>query len=84
MMGINPVKVFWRKVENQVFVCDAITGDAYQLEGSAGFIWELLAAGKNPEEIIFELAREYDVIQNIAAKDVKELLGQFKGAGLID
>jgi len=80
---IDKTKVFWRKVENKIFICHSVTGDTYQLEDSAAFIWELIVAGKNTEEIVDALGEEYEVDQEIARGDIQDILHQFKKEGLM-
>lgn len=60
------------------------TGFSYELEGTSGFIWELLAAGKTFESIVSALVVAYGIGELDAQEDLRELLKQFQKESLID
>ena len=84
MVIIDRYKIFWRKVDRQIFVTRIDTGIAYVLEGSAGFIWDLVVSNRDFQEIAAMVAETYGIEVQLAAEDVKTFLIDLRTEGLIE
>jgi hypothetical protein len=73
----------WRRVAGELFVVDAASSRLHELNGTAAFIWEGLAAGKPEAAIAAGLAAEYEVEQRAALADVGAFAAELRAAGLI-
>jgi hypothetical protein len=66
-----------RDVDGEVLVHDTDADRIHQLNVSASFIWRRLADGASANEIAEHLAKEFDVVEDQAQRDVSEILRQF-------
>lgn len=55
----------------------------FVLSGIAGFIWDLLPAAANAQEIINAVLNEYEVDESTAAADVEDFLNKLKEMEII-
>jgi len=66
-----------RDLDDEVLVLDTDADRIHQLNVSASFIWRQLANGASANEIAEHLAKEFDVVEDQAQRDVSEILRQF-------
>lgn len=55
-----------------------------ELNGVARVIWDLLAEGKESNEIVDAIVAEYDVDRETVASDVDRFINQLKGANVFE
>lgn len=55
-----------------------------ELNGVARVIWDLLAEGKESNEIVDAIVAEYDVDRETVASDVDRFIDQLKGANVFE
>ena len=66
-----------RDLDDGVLVLDTDADRIHQLNASASFIWRHMANGASAEVIAEHLAKEFDVVEDQAQRDVAEILRQF-------
>lgn len=60
------------------------TGDKYfSLDGVGPRVWELLQASTTMEDVVVRLIDEYDVDPDVCERDVRQLLDDLVGRGLV-
>jgi hypothetical protein len=64
-------------------VARAQTNSLYLLNESAGLVWDALAAGASPAEAAHSLARQYDISEDLALKDVQSAMTNWRSGGLL-
>ncbi|MBA3242890.1 MAG: PqqD family protein [Acidobacteria bacterium] len=62
---------------------DLNTKQYFQLNETAMFVWRRLETGKNFEEIVVEMAGEYEVTREHAEESVRKLLGNLQTFKLV-
>lgn len=55
-----------------------------ELNGVARVIWDLLAEGKESNEIVDAIVAEYDVDRETVASDVERFINELKGANVFE
>jgi hypothetical protein len=55
----------------------------YTLNQPGTVIWDLLGAGTSVREILDAICREFEISEEVAAKDIKEFLDSLQTAGFI-
>jgi Coenzyme PQQ synthesis protein D (PqqD) len=56
----------------------------YSFNGTGSLIWRLLGSAKTVAELSAAVAREYEVDQAQAERDVEEFVGEMKAVGLVE
>jgi hypothetical protein len=76
-------ETFWDRVEGVVAVCDARSGEVYDLDPVAGLLWSLVD-GRTTAELVESVAeaRREDAHERLGAR-VASLILLFEGSGLI-
>lgn len=78
-----------RKVMD-IYAVLGIGSEAYEpyrimsVNETGAFLWHLLEAGAEKEELVKSLTKEYDVSAETAAKDVDAFLTKLRETGLIE
>jgi hypothetical protein len=73
-----------REIEGEVLVLDRRSNRVHQFNGTASFIWRRCAEGLPAEAIAEALAREYEVSDEVARRDVGAFLEHLGGLGLLE
>lgn len=55
-----------------------------ELNGTARFMWDMLALGKEEDEIVSALVAEYDVDEATVRGDVESFIAALKGANILE
>ena len=55
-----------------------------ELNGVARVIWDMLAAGKESDEIVDAIVAEYDVDRETVVSDVDRFINELKGANVFE
>jgi len=71
-------KYAWRKMEEKVLILDTTAGDYFLLNETASLIWEGLLSQQEPREICRTLVEAYELSEEKALRDVKELIQRLK------
>ena len=75
--------VLAKRVGDEVVLVHLETDRIFELNRTAAFLWETLAAGSTQAELEERLAQEFDVDRDELAREIDELLGQFTSERLI-
>lgn len=70
--------------DEDVLILNMTDGEYYELNGSAGRIWEALKKPTTVGEILAKIKTEYRVDHETAKRDLIEALETFIGKGLIE
>jgi len=76
--------VFARDFDGELVVLDLARGDYYGLDAIGARLWRGLASGRTVEEVVEELAPEYDVERETLRADLLALLQDLAAKGLIE
>jgi hypothetical protein len=72
-----------RRFDNEMVVLDLVRGQYFSLDEVGSAIWDGLARGMTPAEIVEDLAMAYDAEPRVIQRDVERILGDFVTAGLL-
>jgi hypothetical protein len=75
--------VLCQELDGETVLLDLASGSYYSLGGTGSRIWELLAAGGAPEDIVARLVEEYAAPPEQIARDVDGLLTELERHGLV-
>ena len=70
-------------VDEGLLILDKSGEKIHQLNATAGFAWLGLESGKNCDEIAKEVAKKFDVTEEVAVRDVKKIFDKFDALGLL-
>ena len=73
-----------RDVRDGILVLDMEAGKIHQLNATAGFIWRQCDGAASAADIAVSVAREYDVEEGVAARDVEMALSELRALNLVD
>jgi hypothetical protein len=83
-MTIRPhPQVVFRRVGDEIVLVHLATNQIYSLNATSARCWELLAAGRNQDEIERQLQREFDVEDEEVRSEVRRLLERLRAAELV-
>jgi len=72
-----------REVDDGVLLLDTESDQIHQLNHTASFIWSRWDQAKSIEEIAALLAKEFEVDEELAARDVTEMLTRLRALNLV-
>jgi hypothetical protein len=72
-----------RRLDDSVVLVHLDTNRIFTLNGTGSRIWDLLVAGRSPEEIELVLQREFDVAQEQISMELASLVDELLSEGLI-
>ena len=75
--------VLAKRVDVEIVLVHLETNRIYELNRTAAFLWDALAAGSTQAELEERLALEFDVERDELAREIEELLRQFTSERLI-
>lgn len=75
--------VMVREVDGEVLLLDTESDQIHQLNRTASFIWRSLDDAGSVEEIASGLAKEFDVEEDTALKDVAKTLDRLRALRLV-
>ena len=73
----------WRRIEDKIFIIDPEREKMHSLNETAAFFWELLAAGKTPDEIVRRAAERFEASEKEITGDLEEFTRLLKKEKLI-
>jgi Coenzyme PQQ synthesis protein D (PqqD) len=76
--------VHYTLIDGGAVLLDLKTGAYLALNEVATRVWELLLNGRGIDEIVRDLAREYDVAEHTLRCDCEHLISQATGRGLLE
>jgi hypothetical protein len=76
-------EVLCTRLDDEMVVLHMGRRSYFRLNSTATCVWEGLALGKNPEEIVADLCAAYDVGAEEAARSLETLLGDLERCGLL-
>ena len=71
-------------IDEDVVVLDKKNGQIHQLNHTASIVWKGIAAGYSKSTIVTNMVDLFDVSEDKADEDVKELFDQFKSLNLLE
>jgi hypothetical protein len=75
--------VLAREVEDGMLLLDTESDRIHQLNQTASFIWKTCDEAASSEEIAALLAKQFDIDEAVAARDVIEMLSKLRSLNLI-
>ena len=75
--------VLAREVEDGMLLLDTESERIHQLNQTASFIWKTCDEVDSSEEIAALLAKQFDIDEGVAARDVIEMLSKLRSLNLI-
>ncbi len=72
-----------RKVASEVVLLNVKTSEYYSMNPTAVLIWELISRGRGLEDIVAEVAAEFDADEARVRKDALELIKKLEAEKLI-
>ena len=69
--------VLAKRVGDETVLVHLETNRVFELNRTASFLWDALAAGPTRAELEEQLAQEFDVARGELAREIDDLLGQF-------
>jgi len=78
-----PERIIFKKVGEEMVLLDFERGIYYGLNPVGARVWELLAEGKNTDEIADLLTEDFDVERSDAKGDVDALMDDLAANGLV-
>jgi hypothetical protein len=79
-----PDDVLHRVVQSDTVILNAATNAYVSLNGSAGRIWELFAAGNSEADVHRLMVEEFEVDSDVVAADVAQTLRSLLQRGLLE
>ena len=77
-------QVLWKSVDDEIVIVDSKKDDYSFLNGTAGALWHLIEKNYSVDEIVQELAGEYDAPPAQIKSDSLKLLKELRDVGLIE
>jgi hypothetical protein len=78
-----PKDVVWTKLGDEVAILNSETGTYFGLDPVGSRIWCLMAEGDGLDEVVSKLLSEYQVDEERARKDLRELIEQLEERSLV-
>lgn len=75
--------VLAKRVGDEIVLVHLETNRVFELNRTAAFLWDTLAAGMTPAELEERLSQEFDVEPDELAREIEAVLGQFTSERLI-
>ncbi|MFI5350572.1 MAG: PqqD family protein [Elusimicrobiota bacterium] len=75
--------VAWRRVENEGVILDLNSSNYFSLNDVGVLIWEKLGSGESLESVQAAVCEEFDVPPDQALRDIKALVKELTGKGLL-
>ena len=72
-----------REVSDGILLLDMEAGKVHQLNATAGFIWRQCDGVASAADIAASVAREYDLEEAAAARDVEMALSELRALNLV-
>jgi hypothetical protein len=72
-----------QRVEGETLVLDEQNGYIHQLNPTASFIWSQCDGKSTTTEIVQRLARQFNVEDGVANKDVSDIIKKLRGLKLL-
>ena len=72
----QPDTTVWREVDGELLVLDVDTGAYYSGNAVALQIWQGLLSGESSEQVIAQLASQYELSPEMIAEDVREFIAE--------
>ena len=73
----------FQDVQGMTVVVVPATREVHRLEESAPFLWNVLAKASTVADLVAALCDEFDVDEKTAERDVRGLLADLEGKGLV-
>jgi hypothetical protein len=81
---VDPERVLFRYVDGEAVLINTATSYYYGLNSVGTFVWKLLAEkSRTNQDLLDAIEREYHPPMDAAARDLDNLLAEFKNEGLI-
>ena len=80
----NSSNIIWSVVGDEAVLLDTSSGHYFSLNPLATEIWKHLHEGNSLPHIVGTIADKYGVEEEIVRRDVGELIGDLRGARLLD
>ena len=78
-----PKEVVWTKLGDEVAILNSETGTYFGLDAVGSRIWCLMADGTAVDEVVSTLLTEYEVDEQRARQDLRDLIDQLVARALV-
>ena len=78
----NP-QVIAKRLDQTTVLVDISSSHIFELNESGTRVWEMLGEGLDPDNIVQQLVREFEVTADQAADEVNGLITRLRAAGLL-
>lgn len=75
--------VSWRRVGETLILLDFRTSEYFTLEETGAWIWDRVVKGADVDQLAGAMAREFEVDESVARRDVSAFLGELEAQRLI-
>lgn len=72
------------QVEDDLLILDKCNEKVHQLNRTAKAVWLRIELGSHLEDIVEDIAANFDVPSEVALQDVKRIIGEFRALGLLE
>ncbi|MFZ0211097.1 MAG: PqqD family protein [Candidatus Acidiferrales bacterium] len=79
---VNPL-LAWREIDGRVVIISPEDSIVHELNETASFMWKLIDAGCDANQVAKLLQDEYDVDLSAAEADTRQFLASLRGTGLL-
>jgi hypothetical protein len=83
LLRINSEEVVWREVGDEVVVLHMTTATYLTINGSGRALWNRLAEGATPEDLVQALIERYGIEPDEARADVQSFLDSLAASTLL-
>lgn len=80
---LRPDAVAWRLVQDEVVALDLRQSEYLTFNDTGQVLWQALAQGTNPVDLVIQLLERFDVDEATASADVAAFLAGLRARGLL-
>jgi len=82
--SVEKEKVIWAELDCETLIINMDTGFYYSLDEVGCTMWNLLADGREEDEIVLAVTNQYEVDETTARQDLRTLLENLQKEQLIE
>ena len=84
MRVVKTEDIIWRRIGDEIVVIKDDGLSTHVLNKTAAHIWEMCDADCGLDEIVASLCERFDVNQEVASADIKEVVEKLAQIGILD
>lgn len=75
--------VYFRKIKDSWVILSATKRECFELNETAGVLWEALKTPKTHQELLKSITLRYDIDEQTAAGNIEEFLATYQQKGFV-